>query len=94
MRELMDSYFHQDYDLDAETPIGVVEYFVRENPPEYGRGLADEIEALFAAGLDEEMAKRIWNGDGRANYDPTADGISYLSWFTQMRDFLRKEVKR
>ncbi|WP_410664862.1 contact-dependent growth inhibition system immunity protein [Amycolatopsis sp. lyj-84] len=83
------NYFHQDYDLLADTPLGVVEHFVRNEPAESTARLLAEVEALLAAGLDEVAAHRIWMIEGWASYDPADDDLSYVDWFVVIRDLLK-----
>ena len=47
-----------------------------------------ELDALFAAGMDEVVAHRIWLVEGWASYDPARDGLTCLEWLQQVRDHL------
>jgi hypothetical protein len=80
-------HFHQDYDLDADTPLGVVDLYAEGRDAEI-RAILTEFDALFAAGMDEVVAHRIWLVEGWAGYDPARDGLTCLEWLESVRDHL------
>jgi len=82
-------HFHQDYDLDADTPLGVID-FAFEGQDEQKPAVVAELDALFAAGMDEVVAHRIWLFEGWASYDPARDGLTCLEWLKQVRDHLAR----
>ncbi|MEU4517846.1 hypothetical protein AB0F52_03900 [Amycolatopsis sp. NPDC024027] len=47
-----------------------------------------ELDALFAAGMDEVVAHRIWPVEGRAMVDPAGCGGTRLDWLRTVRDHL------
>lgn len=80
-------HFHQDYDLVADTPLGVID-FCLEGQDEQKQAIVAELDALFAAGMDDVVAHRIWMVEGWASYDPARDGLTCLEWLQQVRDHL------
>jgi len=80
-------HFHQDYDVVADTVLGVVDDYAVGRPEEV-RAVLAELDALFAAGMDEVVAHRIWLVEGWASYDPARDGLTCLEWLGQVRDHL------
>jgi hypothetical protein len=79
--------FHQDYDLVADTPLGVAD-FCLEGQDDEKRAVVAELDALFAAGMDDVVAHRIWLVEGEASYDPARDGLTCLEWLARVRDRL------
>src|SRR4051812_17870583 len=80
-------HFHQDYDLVADTPLGVID-FCLEGQDEQKQAIVAELDALFAAGMDEVVAHRIWMVEGWASYDPARSGSTCLEWLKSVRDHL------
>ncbi|MFJ7211785.1 contact-dependent growth inhibition system immunity protein [Amycolatopsis sp. NPDC098790] len=80
-------HFDQDYDMDAETPLGVIDD-AYEGLDEKKRAIVAELDTLFAAGMDEVVAHRIWLVEGWASYDPARDGLTCLEWLKQVKDHL------
>lgn len=80
-------HFHQDYDVVADTVLGVVDAYAVGRADDV-RAIVAELEALFAAGMDEVVAHRIWIVEGEAMYDPARDGLTCLEWLKQVKDHL------
>ena len=85
------SYFHQDFPMEAETPIGVVEMFREKEAPETVEALRAEIVDLVASSPSEEDFSRIWFDDGAACYDPVADGMTMRDWMLKMAKTLNPD---
>jgi hypothetical protein len=49
---------------------------------------AYSLDALFAAGMDEVVAHRIWLVEGWASCDPVQLGLTCLEWLNSVRDHL------
>ncbi|MGW4293352.1 contact-dependent growth inhibition system immunity protein [Micromonospora chersina] len=92
LRYLAGAYFHQDYDLIAETPSGNVEDFISNETDETSALLYGELQTLLSRGVSESDAQRIWLVDGRASYDPRYHGKSYVGWLTEISDLLRDRL--
>ncbi|SEF29471.1 hypothetical protein SAMN05421837_104710 [Amycolatopsis pretoriensis] len=86
------AHFHQDYDLVADTVLGVVDAYAVGRAEEV-RAVVAELDALFAAGMDEVVAHRIWIVEGWSMYDPARDGVTCLEWLKQVRDHLAGVVR-
>jgi hypothetical protein len=77
---LAQSYFHQDFQDEADEPIEVVERFRDLEPAEVAEALRAEIVTLLESGATEEDLSGIWLGDAGAYYDPAYDEISMREW--------------
>jgi hypothetical protein len=75
------AYFHQDYDLDADTPLGIVERFCDSEEFYAVENLRNEIVRLIESNPSEEDLSKIWVEDANAAYDPRDDGITLREWF-------------
>jgi hypothetical protein len=82
------SYFHQDFDLEADTPIGVVKVFRDSEDPEMAEDLQAEIITLLGANPSEEDLSKIWLVDGGADYDPRSSGITLRDWLMNIAEVL------
>jgi hypothetical protein len=87
------TYFHEDFDIEAESPLGVVEKFAIRERAEYSRELLGELNSLRDRGVSEEQAKRIWLDECGAYYEPDSDGINYVQWFEQIIDLLERRLR-
>ncbi|SEF29473.1 hypothetical protein SAMN05421837_104711 [Amycolatopsis pretoriensis] len=79
--------FHQDHDLVADTPLGLIDD-IYEGLDDEKQAIVAELDALFAAGMDDVVAHRIWLVEGGAGYDPARDGMTCLDWLKQVKDHL------
>lgn len=84
LTHLGNCYFHQDYDLDAPTPAGVVRLFAEEGSMQYAQRLIDELRPLIESDLSESMARHMWLHDADAMYEPDRDGKTYIEWFKEI----------
>jgi hypothetical protein len=88
---LVSCYFHEDFDFEADAPLGAVKNFVSEESPEYSQMLLEDLELIRDQGIPEDGLKDLWVDKLGAYYEPDRrDGISYLQWFSSMRDLLRR----
>ena len=83
---LAQSYFHQDYDLLAPTPLDLVRMFVAKEHPATTNQLRQELDQLIAEDASEEDIRALWMGTARSSFDPTRHGSSYREWLRQMRE--------
>lgn len=78
------TYFHQDWDAEASTPLGAIENFRIDESSEAVRGLRDDIASTLSRGPSEELLEDIWDRTG-AVWDPRLAGwSSYRGWFEAM----------
>ncbi len=89
LRYLARGYFHQDYQLDAEEPLGVVRDFRDSEVAETVAELRRDLEELLSSGMDEEELATLWLDTFDAYYDPRQDGIEMTRWFRQMLNTLQ-----
>ncbi|MEU4172814.1 contact-dependent growth inhibition system immunity protein [Streptomyces sp. NPDC026665] len=82
------AYFHQDFDMEADTPIGVVEKFRQLEAPESTAALRAEILSIVEAGLNDDDIAEIWFEEAGACYDPRYQGLSLQDWMHRMSETL------
>ncbi|QEO14967.1 hypothetical protein FLP10_11465 [Agromyces intestinalis] len=78
------AYFHQDYDLEAPTPIDVVHTFRDDEPPADVELLKEELRSVVASHPSEDELALLWLKEADAAYDPRDDGLTMTEWFRQM----------
>jgi cobalamin biosynthesis Mg chelatase CobN len=78
------AYFHQDYDLEAPTPLAVVRSFQRGEPPDVVAGLVSDLEEILSSHMSENDLRELWIRKYGASYDPRDDGKSYRDWFAEI----------
>jgi hypothetical protein len=89
LMHLAQAYFHQDFDLEAPTPLDVVRLFATGEPPAAVDELVSDLESLLDSSMTDSEMRELWIGEYGAAYDPLADGIEYRRWFANIRDVLR-----
>ncbi|MFD0856289.1 contact-dependent growth inhibition system immunity protein [Actinomadura adrarensis] len=85
---LAGAYFHQDYDLDADTPPGVVRYFKESETVEVRDALIREVQDLMAEGLDDDNMYRRWVHEWGSCFYPGNLDISWENWFQDVLEIL------
>ncbi|MFC9279038.1 contact-dependent growth inhibition system immunity protein [Streptomyces collinus] len=90
LKALAMAYFHQDYDLEYETPIDAVNDYREVKPPDSVNALREAIRSLLDAGASEQKLAELWLDDGYAYYDPRSDGITMTDWFRTMLNALNQ----
>ena len=89
LRYLARTYFHQDYDIEAPTPLGVVEAFRADETDVAVAELLADIEEVLATAKTEEDLEDIWLRQCGSMYNPKTDGQTLRAWFESMRSVLR-----
>jgi CdiI immunity protein len=84
LKHLAQAYFHQDYDLEAQTPLGVVRLFREGEPEDAISELKAEIRTILNSPMTDQEIYDLWVRQYGASYDPTSDGEGYRSWFTKV----------
>ena len=82
LRYLAGAYFHQDYDLDAPTPAGIIANFADTEPPGAIRELAAEIRSILDSGMTEHQIAELWLTTLQASYEPAEDGLTHRAWLS------------
>jgi hypothetical protein len=90
LKHLAQAYFHQDFDLDAPTPLDVVRLFVGGEPPAAVDELASDIESVLDSPMSDMEMRALWIDEYDASYDPLTDGIEYRRWFADILGVLRR----
>ncbi|WP_127504657.1 contact-dependent growth inhibition system immunity protein [Actinoplanes solisilvae] len=85
---LAQSYFHQDFQDEADEPIEVVERFRDSESAEVVEALRAEIATLLESDATEEDLSRIWLTEAGAYYDPEFDEISTREWLVSVAEAL------
>jgi|HubBroStandDraft_3_1064219.scaffolds.fasta_scaffold1211321_2 hypothetical protein len=88
VKYLAQAYFHQDFDLEADSPTGVVSLFREREAPEMVSSLSDEINSILSKEVDESFLARIWLEEDGACYDPRQDGIPIRDWLLRVAEIL------
>ena len=84
LRYLAHLYFHQDWDLEAPTPIDALRNYRHDEPIGNVETLRDELMDVLATDPDEERLAEVWSCAG-ADWDPHASGWgTYREWFAAM----------
>ncbi|WP_374118871.1 contact-dependent growth inhibition system immunity protein [Allokutzneria sp. A3M-2-11 16] len=78
---LAQGYFHQDYDLEAETPIQVVAEFRRSEPVAVVDSLRVAVRRVLIEAKSHDELIAVWLERAQASYDPRDDGIEICDWF-------------
>lgn len=91
IRYLAQAYFHQDFDLDADTPIGIVRNFRTSERPATVAALRRAIQSVLEEVTGETHLTALWLNEAGSDYDPRDDGISTSEWFRQMLEELDRE---
>ena len=77
--QFFSGYFHEDWDLDADTPEAVVAMYV-DAAPASTQPLAKAIRRLLATpSTDKELSDHLFTDLG-CYYDPEADGLTTRAW--------------
>lgn len=72
------AYFHQDFDLEADSPLGVVRKFRTQETRERVTAVCQAINTLLDSGADEDRIAEAWLH--HASYDPRREGIAISEW--------------
>jgi hypothetical protein len=78
-------YLHQDWDLDASSPVDLVQQFAREEPVPLVSQLVAELDQMLLARHSEADLRAVLIGLG-SYYDPGATGASTSGWLIELRD--------
>lgn len=91
LRKLAEAYFHQDYDLQGGSPLGVIRLFREQESPDAVAELVSDIESVVQSRTEDQIDE-LWTDAWYAAYDPRDDGVSYHDWFGQVLAVLREPV--
>ena len=86
LQHLAGAYFHQDYDLDSESPDSVVDAFREGEGDASAAELVSEIDRLLASRLAEREMLDLWVVAWGASYDPHDSGRDMRGWLTAVRN--------
>lgn len=88
LMHLAQAYFHQDFDLEAATPLDVVRLFASGEPRASVDELKSDLESILDSTMTDREIRELWVVEYGASYDPLADGIGYRRWFCDILDIL------
>jgi hypothetical protein len=88
LQHLAGAYFHQDYELDSESPDAVIDLFVRGEGAASAAELAWEIDRLLNSPLTEREISDLWVSAWGASYDPRDGGQDLRIWVSAVRNRL------
>jgi hypothetical protein len=87
LRYLAEAYFHQDYALDATTPLDLIREFRSSEPASDVAQLITDIKSFVTR--DESAMRDAWLHDFGASYEPDRrDGMTYREWFERVLEIL------
>lgn len=92
IKYLATSYFHQDYQLEADSPIGIIDTFIESENAQTSRELLLEISSRFDEGMTEDEARVLWVANSGSSFDPASSGESCLGWLRRVRDLLAERL--
>jgi len=84
LKHLAQAYFHQDYDLEAPTPLDVVRQFYEAESPGARAELKADIESILSSAMSDQEIHDLWVKESGSSYDPEADGEAYRDWFARV----------
>jgi hypothetical protein len=93
LAHLAGAYFHQDYDLDAPAPAGIIRNFLDGEEPAAIRELAAEVRGLLESGMTESQIGDLWIKTLQSSYEPAKDGLTYRAWLTATLNALERTGK-
>ncbi|MBE1874793.1 contact-dependent growth inhibition system immunity protein [Myceligenerans pegani] len=84
IRYLASTYFHPDYDLEANSPVGVVVKFREAESSATISALRREIVQLLSDERDDNALAAAWLNLAGAAYDPRSDDLTFREWFSEI----------
>jgi len=90
LAHLAGAYFHQDYDLDAPTPAGIIGNFLDGEEPGALQELTAEIRSILDSGMTESLLDDLWITTLHASYEPAKDGLTYRAWLKTVLNTLER----
>jgi hypothetical protein len=90
LSELMNGYFHQDWDTYGADDEQVVRVFVADDP-ELAALLPDEIDVLLRGSVSEAELETLLRSFG-CETDPFSTDGSYRTWLTQLAAYAREAL--
>jgi len=88
LSELMNGYFHQDWDTYGSDDEQVVRVFVADDP-DLAALLPDEIDVLLSSSVSEAELETLLRSFG-CETDPFSTDGSYRTWLTQLAAYARE----
>jgi hypothetical protein len=88
IRYLAQCYFHQDYDLEADAPVGIIRKFRTAEAPAMVAAVRKAIRVLLDSGATEQQMAEVWLTGAGAQYDPRGDGLMVSEWLRNVVDEL------
>jgi hypothetical protein len=87
LRQFFSGYFHEDWDTEANSWVGVVGTYAAESSPSHVAQLAEDVAWLASC---NETAQHLLSEDLGCYYDPEADGLTVGDWLELVADELRR----
>ncbi|HEX4727239.1 MAG TPA: contact-dependent growth inhibition system immunity protein [Jatrophihabitans sp.] len=88
LKELLHSYFHQDWVDDYPDPWDAVDEFIADKP-QLAAGLPEEVNGVLQEYLSEAQLKQLF-WDLRCGYYIEADNWTYRGWLTAVADRVKQ----
>ena len=93
LRNFFMGYFHQDWVLDDDTPLGVVRRYCDENP-ELRHEVADLLIGLVDGPLSDPELEQLIVGELRAEFVPSQMGDSMRAWLYKFISVLKGDAPK
>jgi hypothetical protein len=87
LQTLLAGYLNEDWSLDYPNVWAAVDGFRRESPPDLIAAAVTTIGELMTE-PDPERALQSACDELGCGYYPPGDGMTYLEWFTRIKDVL------
>lgn len=85
MREFFSGYFHEDWELEADVPIGIIDLYIQQHADdEQPLRLAVDLDALTTSDLSDDSLSAMLFEEFGCYYDPASDGLSARTWLRQV----------
>lgn len=89
LESFFSGYFHEDWDLDADTTEDVARLYRSQVSAQKATEIADEIGQLLDDLLSEEDLQKFLFERLGCYYDPTLDGQTFREWLETLARLMR-----
>jgi hypothetical protein len=92
LAQLLDGYYHQDWQQDHGAPDAALHAFVDDASAETVTEATGDIDHLIDEGFDEPGLTRMLADGFDCNYVPGAHGLTSVGWLSHIREVLSNSV--
>lgn len=84
VRYLISAYFHEDWRLDATSPIDVVRQFAEREPSDSVAAVRRGLSDLLTSGRSEADLRRLVLDEWQSSYDPALEAGTVRGWLEEI----------